>query len=311
MRQARTRARAGAIACAALITLALAPASDADAPGSIVAFRTKASNGYSIFGLAFSRRADGRGNVTLFVGKKGATAIYFAPASVTASGDPTPNVFHPPSAIHADLGGLGRIDLEFTPSGAVKRERSVCETDTVGVEAGTYRGAFEFQGEEGYAEANANSVSASIGPLLSFICPGKGVSETSGAGLRGARLRISGHWGDRRLSAQFNQNRPGARMPFEATLRERVRAIRIQRSIEGIASPASLTLGTDLRSALLKPSTPFEGSASFHRSASAAGRWTGNLTVDFPGRSDVHLTGAGIESTLTPARRIVESPQKR
>lgn len=297
----------GVVACVGLLLgLTAAPASYADAPGSVIAFRTKASNGNSIFGLAFSRRRDGRGNVTLFVGKKGAAAIYFAPATLVASGDRTPEVIHPPSAIRADLGKLGRIDLEFDPSGLVRQEHSACSKDTVGFDAGAYRGAFEFHGEEGYAEASTTKVFPSIGPLLSFVCPGKGFGEISGRGLRGARLRISGRWGDRKLSAKFNQNRPRARVPFEADLRERVGSIRIQRSVEDIAPSSSFAFQPTFRSALLGPPPPFSGHAVFHRSAPPANRWTGNLTVDFPGRSGVRLTGAGIKATLVPARRTVD-----
>lgn len=161
-----TRLVASAFVCAALILgLADAPHSQADASGASITFQVKASNGYSIFGLAFSRRADGRGNVTLFIGKKGAVVTYFAPATVLASEVRTPSVFHPPSVVRADLGALGKIDLEFVPSGAVKREHSACDKTTVGFEAGSYQGAFEFHGEEGYAEASATSVPASIGPL--------------------------------------------------------------------------------------------------------------------------------------------------
>ncbi|HKT83010.1 MAG TPA: hypothetical protein VJQ84_04155 [Solirubrobacterales bacterium] len=274
-------------------------------------FQVKASNGNSIFGIAFSRRADGRGNVTLFVGHRGAVVTYFAPATVVPSAGQIPSAVHPPSAIRADLGALGRIDLEFAPSGGVKREHSPCGKDTAELEAGAYRGDFEFHGEENYADADVNSVSPSIRLFLSLVCPGRGTGEISGRGLRGARLRLSTRSGNQRLSVQMNQNRPFARMPFEASLHERVKGIGIERTVHGVAPSSSFSFQPDLRTALVSPPAPFSGSAVFRRNASAANRWTGSLSVDFLGRSDVPLAGAGVKATLVPARRMVERRHHR
>ncbi len=293
---------ASACVCAALV-LGLANASPvkADAPGASIAFQMKASNGYSIFGVAFSRRADGRGNITLFVGKKGADVIYFAPATVLASGVRTPSVFHPPSLVRADLGDLGKIDFEFVPSGVVKRERSTCDKTPVRFEAGSYQGAFEFHGEEGYSEASATSISASISPLLNLVCGGSVKGETSGPGSPGARLRLVSKSGGQTVHLQANKNRPGAATTYEATIEERSARIEIQRSIQGKAPAASLVPSEGLRIATFEPPAPFDGGAIFRRNASPANRWTGNLTVDFPGQSDVPLTGTSFAATLVPA----------
>ncbi len=53
-----------------------------------------------------------------------------------------------------------------------------------------------------------------------------------------------------------------------------------------------------LRRAVLVPPAPFSGSASFTRGAAPNHRWSGDLNVDLPGRSDVPLTGPGVKATL-------------
>jgi hypothetical protein len=279
-----------------------APRGRADAPGATVAFKVKASNGNSIFGLAFSKRADGRGNITLFVGKKGAVAIYFAPATVLPSQSKAPSVIHPPSAVRADLGALGRVDLQFAPSGVMKREHTACDKTTFGFEAGSYQGAFEFHGEEGFAEAAETSVPALIGPILDLGC-GSIRGEAGGSGLSGARLRLLSRRGGQVVHLQANKNRPGASTTYEATINERSGPIRIQRSVAGRAPAASFVFSDDLRIATFEPPTPFRGGAIFHRNASPANRWTGDLTLDFPGKSGVSLIKA-FDATLVPAERV-------
>jgi hypothetical protein len=299
-----TRLLAGACICAALaLGLADAPRGRADAPGASIAFSLEAGNGYAIFGIAFSSRADGRGDVTLIAGKKGATAIYFAPATVLASDAKAPSVFHPPSLIRADLGTLGKIDLEFVPSGGVKREHWACKKSTLGIDAGSYQGIFEFHGEEGYTEASATSVPAWIGPLLSVACTSSGWSERSGPGLRGARLRLLSERGGQTVRLQANKNRPGAAMRYEATIEEHAGRIEVQRSIQGKAPAASLVPSDGLRIATFEPPAPFGGRAIFRHDASPANRWTGDLTADFPGKSDVPLAGTSFDASLVPAVR--------
>jgi hypothetical protein len=44
--------------------------------------------------------------------------------------------------------------------------------------------------------------------------------------------------------------------------------------------------------------TPFSGSGRFNRVAKRANRWSGDLTVDLPGRAGVELTGSGDRAKL-------------
>jgi len=297
MARRKLRVVSSAITCALVALAVLASMAGADAPGLTAAFKVDASNGYKILAYAFSRRVDGKGDVILFVGGRKGAVTYFAPATVT------------PAAIRADLGSLGHIDLQFHPSGVVKQESSDCDKKPIPFDAGTYQGTFEFRGEEQYTEAETTSAHLLIRPILNLVCGGVSQGETGGYGTRGARLRLFRHNGERRIALQFNKNRQGARARFEASIKERKGKIAITRDVVGRAIPGSaFAFADDLQTATLSPPTPFSGSATFHRDATPANRWTGNLTVDFPGEANVALTGPKVRATLVHAEFSEERP---
>jgi hypothetical protein len=289
------RARAFLVATAALAAcLAVPAAARCDVVGAEGAFTLHGSHGYSITVLAYSRRADGRGEALVFVYRKRASVTYAAPATVTDA------------RIEADLSSVGEISVAFVPSGSIAEERSACvKDDFVQFDAGTYQGTIEFHGEEGYTEASAIQVPTEFKPFLDLICFGHGTTETTvfGGDMPGARLRVRSVAPGRHLSVQFNENRPGARMTFEAQTSERHEGIAISRSIQGVTPGGAFAFGDDLRAARLDPPAPFSGAAAFHRNAARRNRWAGSLAIDFPGRSNVPLTGPGFRTTLVPVRR--------
>jgi hypothetical protein len=91
----------------------------------------------------------------------------------------------------------------------------------------------------------------------------------------------------------------------------------IHRAVGTWASADALHYDRHLRTATIRPPDPFSGHASFRFSArskttsactttgtaASAGCWTGNLTVDLPGRPDVPLTGPGFYALLEHATR--------
>lgn len=274
-----------------LSTLGPSPARalDSDLKGSAI-FRLEASNGYEILVLAASERADGRTVAAVLVGRRGESAVYAAPATVT------------PTRFEADLGALGRIALDIVPSGAKKTLRPRCGGEPVTFEPNAYRGSFEFRGEQGFAEATATRIPEFSRFLVDFGCGGTLQSEAGGPGLPGARLRVRAGKGHHRTSLQINQNRPGARTLFEAEVAEKRGEIRIQRSVSGRARSAAFAFDPLLQTATVAPPAPFSGRATFHRNAPSANRWRGNLSVDFPGRSDVSLTSRATRVSLVHAR---------
>ncbi len=268
------------------------PTASADVVGAAGAFTLHGSNGFRIVVLAYSRRADGRGEVLIFVERRHAGVSYFAPANVTDA------------HIEADLGGLGTIAAQFVPNGHIEEEESPCENEPTQFEAGAYQGTIEFRGEEAYTEASATRVRAEIKPFLAFGCFGPGESETIGPGLPGAGLKVRS--AARNLVLQVNENRPGARVTYRAEMHERRGKIAIVRSVEGAARSGAFVFSHDLATATLSPPAPFSGTGSFDRNAAPPNRWSGSLAIDFPGRSHVPLSGPGIKATLVPARHTIE-----
>jgi hypothetical protein len=274
----------------ALLAPLSATATDSDLKHAF-AFRVAANNGYSILALAESQRADGRGDIALFVDGKGGGATYLAPATLTAT------------RIDADLGSLGRVALDVVPSGRKRKLRSRCGDgrEAATFEPQSYRGIFEFHGEEGYADAVTSSPREYTHLFLDLLCGGAVSGEFGGADLPGARLRLRSRRGSFRLALQANENHPGARARLEVETREEHQGIEIARSRALWAGSGAFAFDPRLRMAMLAPPAPFSGHASYRRAAAPANRWSGNLTVDLPGRSNLSLTGPGVAATLAPA----------
>jgi hypothetical protein len=266
---------------------AAASATDSDLKQAF-AFRVDGSYGYSILALAANERADGRGQIVLFVTRGDTGATYLAPAVLTAS------------SVQADLGPLGEVSLAVAPSGVRKRLRSGCgdESGPATVEPFRYHGNFEFHGEQAYTDAATDAPVDYTRFFLRSICAGVGGGEVGGDDLPGARLRLHARRGSYRLSLQANKNGPRARTRLEVEVHEERDRIRISRSTSLWADAGVFRYDPLLRTATLNPSAPFSGSARFTRRARAANRWTGDLTVDLPGRSDVPLSSGRTRATL-------------
>jgi hypothetical protein len=285
---------------ATLVAPPAAPALGGPETGGYGAFRLKASNGYEVFVLAASRAGYRKGEARIFVSRRDRAVFYDAPATVTDT------------RIAVDLGAVGRIDVEFEPSGSTGVARSSCEPDyRVAYEKGSYVGTVDFRGEEGYSEVTATRVPISIQPFVEVGCFTIGEGETFGDGIEGARLRVLTRLPRGRLSLQANQNRPGARVRLRTSIEEQRGAIRVFRVIGAVYPADALQFDPKLRSAVLRPPAPFSGSGIFRRGAKQANRWTGSLTVDFPGRSNVSLTGDRFHVGLLHATYMRETLQSR
>lgn len=257
-------------------------------------FRLHGSHGYSISAVAYSGGDGHRGTIEFTASRHHTRVSYRAPASVTAD------------AIHADLGSIGRVDLIRRPSGREKTVHPKCLGGAQTYEPGTYEGVIEFNGEEGYTRAKQSRV-AQLPAWLLFTTThgfcGAGHGEASGPGEPGARLRGVSFAHGRSLSFQVNKNHPRAQTVFSASLKERSGGIRIDRELTGEAPPSAFRFDPHLRTATLSPRALFSGSASLTRSRNSLSPiWTGDLTLDFPGRAAVSLAGPGIHVSLVHAR---------
>jgi hypothetical protein len=286
MRRGRGTGIVLAIALAALLAPTQAAAVDSDLK-YLFAFEVEASNGYSILAVASNERADGRGEIVLIVTGRHAGVLYTAPAHLTAT------------SLEADLGALGHVFLEATPSGREKSFRTECEEGSrVSYEPKRYRGNFEFHGEEEYTEAVTDAPRERIPLLYRGECRTYGSLQVGGDGIPGAGLRLHTGRGELKLDLTARKNGPGKPTQIQVDVKEERAGISISRQMSQRVGADAFDYDPLLRRAMLAPPAPFSGRANFHRAAAADNRWSGNLTVDLPGRSNVPLVGSGIEATL-------------
>jgi hypothetical protein len=284
------------------IFAAAASAEGEEDTGGVGAFRLKGTNGYSILVMAFSRPHFKNGEVVVWATKKDASVTYLTPAAVTAT------------TIDADLGAAGTISVDFEASGPEKRVPTGCSRPgTIPFEPGDWIGTIELAGEEGFTRVQTTRAKAIVNPFVELVCGGTfEISELSGHGIRGGRLVARSAVGDHTLFLQVNKNRPGASVRVEASLEERGGDMVVNREVVDRYPAAAFSFDPLLRSAAFAPAAPFAGSARFHRDAKPRNQWTGNLTVDLPGRADVSLAGSRFHAALVRAeRREEELPHKR
>jgi hypothetical protein len=277
------------------VALGSSPVTD-PAEGPLVAeagFRLQGSHGYSIAIIAFGREGASRGTIDITVSRGKEGVSYSATSTVTAQ------------AVRADLGHLGRVDVIRRPSGAMKTVRPKCLHEDETYESGIYEGLIEFNGEEGYTHAMANAAPAlPAGVVFASHGPcGQGYGEAISANEPGARLRGLSFAGGRTLSLQVTKNSQRAKTVFTASLKERDNGIRITRELSGVAPAGAFRFDPSLETAVLSPPAPFAGSASLARSKNSfSPTLTGDLALDFPGRSAVALTGSRVHVSIAHAR---------
>ncbi len=220
------------------------------------------------------------------VAGKNQGVTYKAPATVTET------------SIQANLGALGEISVTFQRSGAAATAR--CGGHEFNFDSGLYEGKIEFHGEQGYTDVVATSVPGSIDYWLAEVCGGFfGGSNGSNPHARGAELYVRNPALGPEMSA--SKSRPGATARIFVGVSEYISGIAIERDLALRMPAGDFTFDRRLRTSTVRPPAPFAGSASFDRGKKAGQRWTGDLTVDMPGRADVPLTGSTLRATLVPA----------
>lgn len=250
------------------------------------AFRLPASNGYVLYVAGVPPREGRPGFVFVIALAKNQGVRYTAPATVTET------------SIQADLGALGEISLTFQRSG--QPATAHCGRETISFDSGAYEGKIAFHGEEGYTDVEATTVPGNIDFWLQGVC-GEGFIEGSfgSSRTRGARLYVRNPALGPELSV--SKSKPGAAARISVSDSEYSNGIAIER-FTGLRMPAGrFTYDRRLRSATLRPPAPFAGSATFNLGKKAGKRWSGDLTVDMPGRADLPLTGPALRAYLVPS----------
>lgn len=253
-------------------------------------FTLKASHGYWMLVFASSKAEFKEGEAAVWLFGRHEAALYSAPATVTDT------------EIRVDLGSLGRIAVDFKPTGKGEFVPKCGPREKIPYEKGFYEGEIEFHGEEGFADVSATRAPSSFPFFIEAFCGGYSIEETIGHGLPGARLTAITRRKREKISLQVNQNRPGARVEVQAEIAEKRGRVQIERVSDGRYPATTLHFDPRLRSASLRPPAPFSGSALYRRDARPSNRWTGSLAVALPGRSNVSLTGGRFGAQLVHAR---------
>lgn len=250
-----------------------------------VTFTLGASNGYRLVALADISAPSGEGAIGVFLQSRSGLAYYLVPAKVTRR------------TIDANLGKLGRISVTRVVTDRMKSVPRGCRKGrTKRVRAQRYEGTIEFRGEEGFTEISADRAPIQFMPIECFGREGGGSERKE---LPGARLDVERRRRDEhRIEFTATQRRPGARTAVSAEITEDRGRMYVQRATWTWAKARMLRYDRRLRTATVRPPAPFSGHGTFRRNASRARRWTGNLTADFPGRSNVRLTGRSFFPTL-------------
>jgi len=288
---------AAAILAAAAIGPLTAGGATPDPPLVPPGFTVEATNGYSLTVFGAPEDEDDPSSAYMAVEGKGSVVYYF-----TRDADVTEG------SLKADFGSVAHVDMSFEPTGEKRFQKTGCGDGPVAIDSGRYVGSFDFRGEEGYAEAASTSARGDIRFLLRIVCASP-TTESIGAQFPGASLRAArgpdSPRADRNATTvgfQANKNRPTGVSLISASIEERRGPLSILRGVFGRYGTRAFRYGDSLKTASLRPPSPFSGTAGFRRVRNRPGSWTGSLEVDFPGRSDVALAGSGFRASIVHAR---------
>jgi hypothetical protein len=306
-----------ALACAAGVAIPAAAGAEGTPLGieeAAAGFSVKGTHGYSVIVYTAPDSNDlQQSEAVVYVIHQGAAALYIAPAKLTigeVEGLPTV------TSARIGLGAVGQISVDFKPSGGKKVVRPSCTATPRVYAAGSYEGTIELHGEENFTDLSATQVASRPEAFINLLCAGVDDTEILNPRQPGARLEVDafgrhavgGNSGIQSVQLQVNENRPGGRTRLHVDIEERRGPVDIFRAMTKATSANVFAFDPHVRRARLSAGSPFSGRAIFRRDAKPANRWTGNLTIDLPGRSNVHLTGPGLHATLVHARRRTAHP---
>lgn len=234
--------------------------------------------------------------------------------------------------IKARIAGIARIDVRFVPTETTKSpplEGPECGTASLTTESGHYVGTIFFRGEHGYTRARARSAPGSVERQPPHRCstPPKAVErdpavekeevetiekleveEQKGEADETGEVRMTAIDAGRKVifAASRNERHRRGKNPQESTFevfqfRHRGRLKEDSVVVQFSSKGSSFELPdanhpTD--EAVISPSSPFSGSATFRRPSADSVTWTGNLKVDMPAFGTLPLTGPRVEASL-------------
>jgi hypothetical protein len=246
--------------------------------------------------LVQARSFLGTGRVRLLLDRRGEVAYYYAAAQVG------------PGTVRARFGGLGSLDLRFTP-GRGEGPRG-CDAKRGG-QFGTFRGTIAFRGENDYAGVDARRARGYFEARPADGCaPGSAAASASAASPpqrlgpiaeTGAQLYGETSPGiPSRFFYIYSENRSvGVRGNFNAFRIERREGMLIERGAQAFGGARDFEWDLGTGRAQVRPPAPFTGRAFYRRGADGRPpRWTGSLRVPILGGKPMRLTGAAFGARL-------------
>lgn len=208
--------------------------------------------------------------------------------------------------IEADLGRLGRIDVDFR-GGRPKPQPSEpglkCKGRRPLERKGVFSGTIRVHGQRGFVDVSVKHARGRLVRSFRQVCKTSISRATrrreAGSEMQSTQLEARSHAHGRRISFTELALAEEAPSIANAKLHKRVGRVDVSETalVVGSAGIEFSDPGSSPETATVSPPSPFSGSATYSRGGTTAS-WTGSLAVLLPGSGRVPLTGSGFHATL-------------
>ncbi|HEY7255288.1 MAG TPA: hypothetical protein VH476_01275 [Solirubrobacterales bacterium] len=211
------------------------------------------------------------------------------------------------TGVVASFGNLGRIDLDFEPSGPPSKRPvvSFCHGDKQLTWVGVFTGTVVLRGRYGFPSFRDRSFrkKGTLSHRPRWVCHlptefgpppprhGKGIRLWAGA-CDGRGFSVESE----RPRAARDGDKPHS-ITYSASASLRVGRVRVEQSITRSAAPQTFTFDEALTTATVGPPAPFNGNATLVRAADGSTTWSGTLSARMLGRK-IALAGPAFQSGL-------------
>jgi hypothetical protein len=212
------------------------------------------------------------------------------------------------TGVVASFGNLGRIDLDFEPSGPPSQESvvSFCHGDKSLKWEGVFTGSVVLRGRYGFPSIRDRSFrkAGTLSHRPRWVCHlptefGPPPPSRHGNGVRlwaracdGRGLSVES---ERPRAARDEDERHSITYSASASLR--VGRVRVEQSISRSAAPQTFMFDEALTTSTIGPPAPFHGNATLTRAADGSTTWSGTLSARLLGRQ-ISLAGPAFQSGL-------------
>lgn len=209
-------------------------------------------------------------------------------------------------SVKARFGRFGELDYTFTPGPG---GRPKCEGGD-GTSEGTFRGTFDFTGENGYVKFEAGHAHGSFEAFPTAGCEEPDPTPASpkftpaprGRSKGGDEVTLVASRGDKRRTDYFlaftGDTKKGRRLLLNGFRAEKREGMLVERGVQVVTGAGDLKWDRAAGIARLTPPVPFQGKAEFRRRPHGKSIWRGSLRVPLLGGRPIHLVGGRFKASL-------------